>query len=221
MDVLNTLLERSVVFGGPSIRSDDAARIACELRPPARRNDVLAASKEGKQLIVIVDGHMAYLAPPSPMEILQCIQNFGTRIVGASSLGALRAVELRHHGMTGTGWVYEQFLKGHVDADDELLVLMHPETFQPITVPLINVRYGLARLLVRQVVTPDQCQRILETLGGRSFEQRTKGLIVDVLADLGLHIDLANFLTSEESDIKGKDARECLQSNRLLRSINA
>ncbi|MGH3275521.1 MAG: TfuA-like protein [Streptosporangiaceae bacterium] len=35
-------------------------------------------------------------------------------------MGVLRAVECRALGMTGSGWVYERYLSGEIDADAEV-----------------------------------------------------------------------------------------------------
>ncbi len=60
---------------------------------------------------------------------------------GASSMGVLRAVECRTLGMTGSGWVYERYLFGDIDSDADVALMFDPESFEPVTIPLVNVRW--------------------------------------------------------------------------------
>jgi hypothetical protein len=207
---------QAVVFAGPTLRREDAVNIRCDLRPPARRGDLRAVCEAGKQLVVLIDGHMAYLPPPSPTEILDCIRLFGATIVGAASLGALRAVELDNFGMHGMGWVYQEYRARRVDADDELLVLMHPETSLPMTIPMINVRYGLATLRERNEITASQCVQLMDQFRTRCFEERTRELLDELVGSLGLARHVTEFLTNRESDVKGQDTHDCLRWLGLL-----
>ncbi|WP_239014256.1 TfuA-like protein [Archangium violaceum] len=66
-------------------------------------------------------------------------------VLGASSMGALRAAELHPHGMVGVGRIFEAYLEGRLSADDEVALLHGPAElgFRPLTLPLVNIRATL------------------------------------------------------------------------------
>ena len=66
----------------------------------------------------------------------------GVRVVGASSMGALRAAELDRFGMEGVGEVYAYYRDGWLTADADV-ALVHRDAddgLPPLTWPLVNVR---------------------------------------------------------------------------------
>ncbi|MGN6167126.1 MAG: TfuA-like protein [Solirubrobacteraceae bacterium] len=95
--------------------------------------------------IVIIDGEFQQSLSVSPKEILQLLDT-GTRVIGAASMGALRAVELERYGMEGFGWVFAAYRSGRLDADDEVAVSYLSEDMTCLTVPLVSVRRWLDEL---------------------------------------------------------------------------
>jgi len=123
-----------------------------ELNPLLRKGDLLLPSiKRGDLLklyssypsikeVIIVDGVFEQQPSITHKEILWLLSQ-DVSVVGIASIGALRAYELRNHGMIGYGWVYEQFIKEIIDGDDEVAVAFDP--FDPInskTLAMINFR---------------------------------------------------------------------------------
>src|SRR5881397_1767342 len=113
---------RVIVFAGPTLpRQPDAAwrslLAGCDLRPPARRGDVLAALAARPGALVLIDGYY-YSVPAVTHKELRYALDAGVRVLGAASLGALRAAEMAPLGMAGVGWVYEQYRSGAIDGDD-------------------------------------------------------------------------------------------------------
>src|SRR5262245_55733660 len=116
------------VFLGPSCSWDEArAVLEAEYRPPARRGDLLRAVADGVGTIVLIDGVLVYDYPPSPKEVFAALEQ-GVSVIGTASLGALRSVELRNHGMKGFGTIYQWYLSGIIDRDDEVVVPFDAET---------------------------------------------------------------------------------------------
>jgi hypothetical protein len=70
----------------------------------------------------------------------------GQTIIGVSSMGALRAAELSRYGMLGFGNVYQNIMCGNVTDDSELAAAIHPVSYRPLTVSLINVRSLLSEI---------------------------------------------------------------------------
>lgn len=92
----------TIVFVGPSLSTDDRRSFdSVHWLPPAGRGDLDALTGTGLR-VVIVDGYLVHGHPPSPTEVYRLVQR-GVDVWGCSSLGALRAAELRQHGVAGSG----------------------------------------------------------------------------------------------------------------------
>ena len=201
-----------VVFLGPSYETVRAKTIVeASYWPPARRGDVERAARSGAKTIVLIDGCMVHSLPPSPMEIYEVIRG-GTTVVGAASLGALRGVELRYHGMTGSGWIYDRYLDGSIDSDDELVTLFDPRTGNPLTVPLVRIRYALSKLSEAGSVLEGQKVTLLRSLRSTYFEERTISLIRSLAHKCDLRPNVIDELFSPLFDIKALDTIECLRT---------
>src|SRR4051794_9083188 len=101
-----------VVFVGPTMPHDAVTEaLPCSVRPPAAQGDVLRAVRAGASRIAIIDGYFENEPAVWHKEILHALSQ-GVPVLGAASMGALRAAELRVFGMVGVGWVYEQYATG-------------------------------------------------------------------------------------------------------------
>lgn len=139
---------RGIVFAGPTLSGlEGALPDGFQLRPPARRGDVLAALTGHPDTLVLLDGYYYTVPAVTHKELLYAL-DAGVRVIGAASLGALRAVELAPWGMTGVGRVFESFRDGELDGDDEVALLHAPaeQGYRPMTVALVEVREALRRL---------------------------------------------------------------------------
>ncbi|HEX4966295.1 MAG TPA: TfuA-like protein [Thermoanaerobaculia bacterium] len=143
---------RVIVFAGPTLpRQPDAAwrRIlgACDVRPPAQRGDVLRALVDRPAALVLIDGYYYSVPAVTHKELLYALDS-GVRVLGAASLGALRAAELAPLGMTGVGWVFEQYHSGALDGDDEVAILHAAAElgYRGLTLALVELRFALERM---------------------------------------------------------------------------
>jgi hypothetical protein len=101
-----------VVFLGPSLDVETAKGILdAEYKPPAARGDIFMAVKEGARIIGLIDGVFFQACAIAHREILYALEN-GVKVIGASSMGALRASELDLYGMEGVGTIYTQYKNG-------------------------------------------------------------------------------------------------------------
>src|SRR5258708_31673592 len=83
---------KTIVFFGPSIAAAEVGRLAAATHaPPIKRGDL--ASVDGYELIVLFVGEFGQNRSVSPKEILAVLDG-GKTVIGASSMGALRASEL-------------------------------------------------------------------------------------------------------------------------------
>ncbi len=208
---------RPLVFLGPSLSLVAAKQILPRAiyRPPARRGDLDGVDPEACDEVVLVDGVMVYEHPPSPSEVYRLVQR-GVRVIGAASLGALRAVELFAYGVEGVGWVFEEYRAGRVTADDELVARLDPRSGRADTVFLINLRYALARLVEMKALGNERAGQFLAAMGAVHFEQRTPAEVRRVARTVGITDELVCELLDVRFDIKAKDAALALRCSRYV-----
>src|SRR5262249_39035557 len=113
-----------IVFLGPSLSVKEARQILPRAIyfPPVRCGDILRTMRLNPKMIVIIDGFFEHTAAVWHKEILLAIEK-GIIVIGASSMGALRAAELYNYGMIGHGKIYEDFKKNILEDDDEVAVM--------------------------------------------------------------------------------------------------
>src|SRR3979490_2921209 len=98
---------KTIAFFGPSITEAEVRRLAAVTHaPPIKRGDLAAV--DDYDVIVILDGEFGQNMSVSPKEILSLLER-GKTVIGASSMGALRASELDRSGMIGVGGVSDSF----------------------------------------------------------------------------------------------------------------
>ena len=143
-----------------------------EVRRPARAGDILNTVIEETKVdgIILADGYFYENYSPMHREIIFAI-NSGIKVIGCSSMGALRAVELENHGMIGHGEVFE-FYKKYPETSDDEVGLIHEATYpySPITIPLINLR-----VLLTKLKKPSEVKAVENTinyLSSISFDKR-------------------------------------------------
>ena len=82
-----------VVFLGPSLPREQAeAVLQADYRPPAKRGDIYQAAREGAGVICLIDGVFFQECSVAHKEVIYALEA-GARVLGASSMGALRASE--------------------------------------------------------------------------------------------------------------------------------
>jgi hypothetical protein len=141
------MLSAPVVYVGSSLTHDEVQRAfpGCIMRPPIARGDLYRDRLLHGSVFLILDGVFHQQRAVSPREISDVIAD-GALVIGAASMGALRAAECWPAGMLGVGAVYRLFRSGVLTSDDEVAVSFDPE--RPglnVSVALVNVRYALWR----------------------------------------------------------------------------
>lgn len=201
---------KTVVFLGPSFNRTKAAdQCPAVYRPPARRGDISVAVENGARTIILIDGLLVYDYSPSPMEIANAIQR-RVRVVGAASLGALRAMELRHCGMHGVGWVFDKFLSGAINADDEVVVRVGEDDQEALTVPLVNLRYAAEALVTKGLLQNSLAQKIIRETQNLYFEDRTNARIAAIADRFCVSAEITQLLLDSRYDIKQLDTKLAL-----------
>jgi len=164
------------LFAGPTLNGADTLAYAAGVKvvAPVKRGDVerlVLTRRPG--VIAIADGQFHQCLSVGHAEIRSAI-NSGWQVWGLSSMGAIRACEMRHLGMYGYGKVYEWFCRDENFRDDEVALVHAPEyPFLPLSEPLIHIRLWLQELMKLHVIDSSRKARIIKQLMGIWFGERT------------------------------------------------
>lgn len=141
----------AVVYLGPTLPREvvAAALPGADIRPPVRRGDLHRDRMLRYSLFVLIDGVFFQDEAVSLREVVEILED-GAVVIGASSMGALRAAELWPAGMQGVGAIYRLYRRGALVADDEVAVVFDPEQpHPPLSVALVDLRWSLRRAVRR------------------------------------------------------------------------
>jgi TfuA protein len=212
-------MRSAVVFLGPSLELRAArAVLDADFRPPAARGDFTQAVSDGAGVIGLIDGVFFQESSVGHREILAAL-SAGVRVVGASSMGALRAAELHSLGMEGVGEVFRMYRDGLLVSDDEVALAFDPESCLPLSEPLVNIRATLARALDEGIIDPAAGEALLYAAKALYYPDRTyprlareaKGSV-----DEGTLARFGRWVERGAVDLKRKDAIEALERIREI-----
>jgi hypothetical protein len=203
---------KTIVFAGPSLADASLCRPStATFAPPIKRGDLVCV--DGYDVVVIVDGEFGQTESVSPKEILAVIES-GKTVIGAASMGALRASELDRFGMIGVGWVYEYFRRQPIRRDADVALAYSSFDFEPMTVPMVDVEYWVERALTAAMITREHRTRVLNAARKIFFADRTaKGLLDAMRRAVGEQVvgSLLAFSGGKIPSIKSLDAVEAVR----------
>ncbi len=210
---------RAVVFVGPTLPIADARQLLdADYRSPAAMGDVYAVvERERPDVIGIIDGYFDSVPSVWHREILFALSR-GIRVVGASSMGALRAAELWTFGMEGIGWVFEAFRSAALEDDDEVAVLHGPADtgYLAVSTAMVNLRVGLLRACERGLISAKTRDTMVALAKQRYYPERSWERLLQDATDQQLPSDelagLRGFVDDERPDVKREDACALLES---------
>lgn len=164
------------VFLGPSLSVQVASTILdARYLPPARFGDVYRLIGSDVRTVILIDGVFHGHAPVWQRELLYAMQS-GVHVYGASSMGALRAAELHQDGMIGVGSVFQSYVAGEIDGDDEV-ALLHADAeqmYRPLSEALVNLRFNLREAIARGILDHEQAASLIAAMKAMPFWQRTR-----------------------------------------------
>lgn len=206
-----------IVYAGLSLPFDEAKEILDTsddieviYKRPIKRGDLNLALKENPDIIAIIDGVFHQNSAVGHKEILSVMKS-GVQVFGASSMGALRASELDSLGMVGIGYCYEQYATGAIDSDDDVAVMLDSESLEPLSVPLINMRYVFTNARDENVISDNEKDELLAIAKKTYYPKRNYSRILN---ESSLNDDkkgkLIDFIR-ESDDIKKEDAKLLLE----------
>lgn len=207
-------MHRIIVFLGPSLDVESAQEILpAEYRPPAKRGDLLRAAEDGAEIIGLIDGVFHQESAVAHREILAAIRK-GIRVVGSSSMGALRAAEMDTLGMVGIGDVYRMYKSGILESDDEVALVFDPVSGYSLSEPLVNIRYTLRKARDTHVISGEEHDALLAAARSVFYPQRTYARITAAAGDTVEAGTQSRFLAwagEHACDRKRQDAIEALE----------
>ncbi|MFI7548958.1 TfuA-like protein [Micromonospora sediminimaris] len=169
------MADRDLIFVGPTGYQSNLLGVSARysVLPPLTRGMLAPALRDHPSgRVIIVDGGFYHEFAVDHREICAALRD-GRDVIGLGSMGALRAVELRTHGMRGYGAVVE-LIERHGLHDDEVMLLHAAEPpYRPVTVPLVEVRAALGQLLLAGLVDGDEAAGVIAEIGDLWFGDRS------------------------------------------------
>ncbi|TGC10916.1 TfuA-related McrA-glycine thioamidation protein [Methanolobus halotolerans] len=215
---------KTLVFTGTSISHHDAKNILGEatFHPPVFRGNVEKAVREGYKLIGIIDGVFFSRSAVAHKEIIRAIEA-GVTIIGGCSMGALRASELDVHGMIGVGKIYGLYRDGVIEDDDEVAVATNPDTFEPVSSPMVNIRETLKAASHEGIIDEESCRLLIDLAkrthyGERSYFGITEEASKQMIISGEKASRLLAYCRDKETDLKKQDAILVLEKVKELMS---
>ncbi len=172
------------IFAGPSLRPADRTRVAGVVwRPPVAQGDVLSAVEQGARILGIVDGYFEGEPAVLHKEILWALDR-GALVLGAASMGALRAAELHPFGMRGVGRIFAAYRDERLVDDDDVALIHAPAEagWAPVTEAMVNVEATLDAALAAGVLTAAPAGLIGGVAKSLFYKERTWEQVLDAVA---------------------------------------
>ena len=217
-------MPRMYCFVGPSLpeAAELTAGSGIRILPPVAAGDLVRVDARAGDTIGIIDGYFHQTGAVRHKEILDLLSR-GVRVLGAASMGALRAAELDRYGMQGIGGVYADYRDGRLEADDEVTLLHAPgeEGYQALSEPLVCMRATFAKAVGDNACDASTADRLIDVLAQRSFGLRTYSSLTLIGAEAGLDAaevrSLQRYCRAHRQDPKREDALLLLEQMRAPR----
>jgi hypothetical protein len=180
-------MDHVIVFLGPTLPQEAARRILkADYRAPASQGDLCRAGLEWPDCILLIDGLFAVQPTVLHKEIMWVLAK-GIPVLGAASLGALRAAELHEAGMQGIGRVFADYQEGRIEDDDEVAVQHGPGElgWMPVSTAMIDIRYCLGQACAEEIITPALHRLALSVAKQTYFPARNYRDLLRRLAERG------------------------------------
>ncbi|MFI5702637.1 TfuA-like protein [Streptomyces xanthochromogenes] len=166
---------------------------------------------------MLIDG-VYHQAPALRHKEILAAMGRGVGVIGAASIGALRAAELAPYGMLGVGSVYAAYASGEINGDDEVAVGQAPDgEFGALTWPLVNLRHVLQMAVPAGVIDAERAARLLAALRAVYYPQRTWAAVRAVCRSQG-EAEFVGWLTEQRErdrnfgDLKRADAIDAVRA---------
>ncbi|HET6857490.1 MAG TPA: TfuA-like protein [Streptomyces sp.] len=207
------------VFVGPTLPPDEPELAApgVRVRPPARHGDLFDTAIRSGDTVVLIDG-VYHQAPALRHKEILAAMGRGARVIGAASIGALRAAELAPLGMLGIGRIYAAYARGEIDGDDEVAVGQAPDgDFGALSWPMVNLRHVVELACSAGALDGERAVGLLAALRTVYYPHRTTTAVQAVCERYGER-QFARWLAGQRAqqrhfgDLKREDALTALRA---------
>ena len=209
----------AAVYLGMSLSHQEAkGMLKAWYLPPVRRGD-LPKLPDTVRMVGIIDGVFLSESAVGHREIIELLKR-GVTVVGGGSMGALRAAELQDLGMIGVGRIFEMYRDGDIEGDDEVALVFDPETFEPLSEPLVNIRHFLSEAVHRGILEAAIAESYLLRVREIYYPRRSFDLLLRMVKedDEDLYKDLEVMLRDSSFDLKRSDSLKVLNTMTELMS---
>ncbi len=199
---MSKLNSRCWLFVGPTLNGSAPLVNGSGLKilPPVKRGDVeRLVLKRHPSVMAIVDGQFHQCLSVGHAEIRLALAK-GWQVWGLSSMGAIRACEMKHLGMRGYGEVYQWYCRDEYFRDDEVALMHRPNPpYNAVSEPLIHLRVWLQELVKIRLLSAGQQRALLKQLMSMWFGDRTlaraQAMVLSVIPHRARELDktLAEF----------------------------
>jgi len=212
-------MNKPIVYLGPTLNREEASKILdADYRDPAKKGDFLRLSltSDEKKYVGFIDGVFLHDYPPSPIEVYHLATRKNIELIGASSLGALRAVELEKFGMKGIGKIFQLFKNGILNADDEVAVTFVRDKNILQSEALIDIRFNLFLAYKKGIITKQTKKRFVKIAKNIYFPFRNYDDIIKLTQEQfpSIHDELEKFrdyILKNRDSLKARDAIKLLK----------
>jgi hypothetical protein len=124
-------------------------------------------------VVCLIDGYFDHRPSVRHKELLLLLSR-GVAILGASSIGALRAAEMDSFGLIGVGSIYRAYAGRRLWADDEVALVHAPEEWgwRALSLPLIDCRANLHFGLRSGFLTIEEARQSLRAAQAIHYAER-------------------------------------------------
>jgi TfuA protein len=170
------------VFGGPSLElipKELINKVKCF--PPIKSGDLDILYSLPPSICIIIDGVFSGKRAVTIFECRELLEK-GWVVIGASSMGALRAADLWSYGMIGIGDVYNMFRIGVCRSDADVAVVYNIlEDFlcEEITISMVHVRSVLHYLSTKGSIDKAKARLLICKARQISWEERMPSVLFD------------------------------------------
>jgi hypothetical protein len=202
---------KPVVFLGPTLKRSRAEELfEADFRGPAAMGDITRATASHAEVIVLIDGIFESAPSVWHKEILWAISRSVT-VIGAASMGALRAAELHNFGMLGHGRVFESYASGLIEDDDEVAVVHGPSEcgWHPLTDAMVDIRDYALQAAENGLLSNIQSQQVVEHAKAQHFKNRTFLSSCLAVANSAL-VDVSHWFSTLQGGVKTTDCTALL-----------
>ena len=196
------------------------------VHPPVKRGDISKLLRTSTHSInsndkllelLLVDGLFYSVPAVGHQEILDALSS-GCKVMGISSMGAIRAAELHTCGMLGYGKVFARLLEGSGLPDDYVTQLHTAEPeYLPLSDPLANLDDMLRSMLSNGAISAESYRIIFSKLSEEWYGNRNWDFLKAILKNFTSEDIINQYFTHKRSfEVKTWDFYNFLENRCLI-----